>query len=64
MKKVCVIGCGAIGSIYAAHLARVAEVWALVRRDDHAAELNRRGISVTGNHNFTVPLRATPDPKD
>ncbi|MFY9842439.1 MAG: 2-dehydropantoate 2-reductase [Terriglobales bacterium] len=64
MKKVCVIGCGAIGSIYAAHLARVAEVWALVRRDDHAAELNRRGISVTGNHNFTVPLRATTDPKD
>src|SRR5208282_5994569 len=64
MKKVCVIGCGAIGSIYAAHLARVAEVWALVRRDDHAAELNRRGISVTGSHNFTVPLRATTNAKD
>jgi ketopantoate reductase len=29
MKKVCIIGCGAIGSLYAAHLARVAEVWAL-----------------------------------
>ena len=36
MNRVCVIGCGAIGSLYAAHLARVAEVWALVRRKEHA----------------------------
>jgi ketopantoate reductase len=42
MKKVCIIGCGAIGSLYAAHLARVAEVWAFVRREDHAAALNEK----------------------
>jgi len=64
MKKVCIIGCGAIGSLYAAHLARVAEVWALVRREDHAAELNRRGLRVTGTHNFAVPLKATTSAKD
>jgi 2-dehydropantoate 2-reductase len=64
MKKVCIIGCGAIGSLYAAHLARVAEVWALVRREDHAAELNRSGLRVTGTHNFVVPLRATTNPGD
>jgi 2-dehydropantoate 2-reductase len=64
MKKVCIIGCGAIGSLYAAHLARVAEVWALVRRDDHAAELNRNGLRVTGTHNFVVPIRATAHVKD
>ncbi|MGH8631477.1 MAG: 2-dehydropantoate 2-reductase N-terminal domain-containing protein, partial [Burkholderiales bacterium] len=40
-KRVCIIGCGAIGSLYAAHLARVAEVWAYVRRAEHAAALNR-----------------------
>ena len=64
MKKVCIIGCGAIGSLYAAHLARVAEVWALVRREDHAAELNRSGLRVTGTHNFFVPLKATTNPGD
>jgi 2-dehydropantoate 2-reductase len=64
MKKVCIIGCGAIGSLYAAHLARVAEVWALVRREDHAAEINRKGLRVTGSHNFVVPLKATTNPKD
>jgi 2-dehydropantoate 2-reductase len=64
MKKVCIVGCGAIGSLYAAHLARVAEVWAFVRREDHAAELNQKGLRVTGSHNFAVPIRATTNAKD
>jgi 2-dehydropantoate 2-reductase len=64
MKRVCIIGCGAIGSLYAAHLARVAEVWALVRRKDHADALNREGLRVSGTHSFSVSLRATTDPKD
>jgi 2-dehydropantoate 2-reductase len=59
MKKVCIIGCGSIGSLYAAHLARVAEVWALVRREDHARALNRDGLRVTGTHHFSVALKAT-----
>jgi 2-dehydropantoate 2-reductase len=59
MKRVCIVGCGAIGSLYAAHLARVAEVWALVRRDDHALALNREGLRVSGKHEFHVSLRAT-----
>jgi 2-dehydropantoate 2-reductase len=64
MKKVCIIGCGAIGSLYAAHLARVAEVWALVRREAHARDLNRDGLRVTGTHNFSVTLKATTNPDD
>lgn len=64
MKRVCIIGCGAIGSLYAAHLARVAEVWALVRRGDHADALNREGLRVSGTHNFSVSLRATTDASD
>jgi 2-dehydropantoate 2-reductase len=64
MKKVCIIGCGAIGSLYAAHLARVAEVWAFVRRKDHAAALNRDGLRVTGTHSFSVPIRATTDARE
>ncbi len=64
MKKVCIIGCGAIGSLYAAHLARVAEVWALVRREDHARVLNRDGLRVTGTHDFSVSLKAATNPND
>jgi 2-dehydropantoate 2-reductase len=64
MKKVCIVGCGAIGSLYAAHLARVAEVWAFVRREDHAAALNREGLRVSGTHNFHVQLKATTGPEE
>lgn len=64
MKRVCIIGCGAIGSLYAAHLARVAEVWVLTRRKDHAESLNRDGLRVSGTHNFTATVRATDDPAE
>ena len=63
-KRVCIIGCGAIGSLYAAHLARVAEVWAFVRREDHARALNQDGLRVSGSHNFHVHLKATTSPED
>jgi 2-dehydropantoate 2-reductase len=59
MKTVCIVGCGAIGSLYAAHLARVAEVWAFVRREDHARVLNRDGLRVSGKHEFHASLKAT-----
>ena len=62
MKRVCIIGCGAIGSLYAAHLARVAEGWAFVRREDHARALNRDGLRVSGKHDFHVSLNATTQP--
>ncbi len=58
-KRVCIVGCGAIGSLYAAHLARVAEVWAFVRREEHARALNREGLRVSGKHEFHVSLKAT-----
>jgi 2-dehydropantoate 2-reductase len=63
MKRVLIVGCGAIGSLYAAHLARVAEVWALVRRDDHARVLNDRGILLTGKRSFVARVHATADPR-
>jgi 2-dehydropantoate 2-reductase len=59
VKRVGIVGCGAIGSLYAAHLARVAEVWAFVRRKEHARALNRDGLRVSGAHNFSVSLKAT-----
>lgn len=64
MKRVCIVGCGAIGSLYAAHLAQLVEVWAFVRREDHARALNRDGLTVSGKHNFHARLRATINPDD
>lgn len=62
IKRVGIIGCGSIGSLYAAHLARVSEVWAFVRREEHAQALNREGLHVSGKHEFHVSLRATTQP--
>jgi 2-dehydropantoate 2-reductase len=64
VKRVCIIGCGSIGSLYAAHLARVTETWAYVRRPEHARALNEQGLSVTGSHEFHVKLRATTYPAE
>ena len=41
MTRVCVAGAGVIGSLFAGHLARVAEVSVLTRREEHAQALER-----------------------
>jgi len=63
-QRVCIVGCGSIGSLYAAHLARVAEVWAFVRRPEHARAIAEQGIRVSGKpgHEFIAHPRATSDP--
>jgi 2-dehydropantoate 2-reductase len=62
MTRVCVAGAGVIGSLFAAHLARVAEVSALVRREEHARALRNRGLRVSGRADFTVRLDAATSP--
>ncbi|HKM90054.1 MAG TPA: 2-dehydropantoate 2-reductase [Candidatus Acidoferrales bacterium] len=62
-KRIAIIGCGAIGSLYAAHLARQgSEVWVFTRRLEHARALNEQGLKVTGTHEFHVRVQATRDP--
>jgi 2-dehydropantoate 2-reductase len=63
-KRILIVGAGAIGSLYAAHLARVAEVWVLARRPEHAQSLNQHGIRVAGRNEFHVELKATTDLHD
>jgi 2-dehydropantoate 2-reductase len=63
-KKILIVGAGAIGSLYAAHLARVAEVWILARRSQHAQKINEHGIRVTGRNEFQAQPRATTDAGD
>ncbi len=58
IERVCVVGAGVIGSLYAGHLARVAEVTCLVRRGEHARALNEQGLRVSGRHHFVGHLTA------
>jgi 2-dehydropantoate 2-reductase len=60
--RVVVAGAGTIGSLFAAHLARVAGVGVLVRREPHARALNERGLRVSGRSDFTASVRAATDP--
>jgi 2-dehydropantoate 2-reductase len=60
-ERVVVVGGGVIGSLYAVHLARVAEVWVLTRRAEHAAALESGGLRVSGKSDFAAPVRATVD---
>jgi 2-dehydropantoate 2-reductase len=62
--RACVVGAGAIGSLFAAHLATVGDVVVLTRRDGHARALNEEGLRVSGRHEFTSRVTATADPRD
>ena len=64
IRSVCVAGAGAIGSLFAAHLARVADVSVLARRPEHARALKERGLRVSGRSDFTARLAAATDPDD
>jgi 2-dehydropantoate 2-reductase len=62
VERVCVIGAGVIGSLYAGHLARDLEVSVLTRRPEHAEALEADGLRISGKSNFTARVRATADP--
>jgi 2-dehydropantoate 2-reductase len=57
-----VVGGGVIGSLFAAHLSRVADVWVLTRRPEHARALEEHGLAVSGRAEFTGRVHATDDP--
>ncbi|MBB6628200.1 ketopantoate reductase family protein [Nocardioides sp. KIGAM211] len=64
--RVCVVGCGAIGSLYAAHLATLddVEVWAVDVSAPHVAAIEAHGLRVTGRADFTAPVHARTDAAD
>ncbi len=61
--RIAVLGCGAIGSLYAAHLARGpgTEVWGVDPRTGHVEAIKSRGLRVTGLADFTAKVHATTD---
>src|SRR4029453_1086849 len=58
IERVCVVGAGVIGSLFAGHLGRVAEVSVLCRRDEHARALNEHGLRVSGKAEFVSAVSA------
>lgn len=64
MKRVAVIGCGAIGSLFAAHLAQAGEceVWAYDLDQAHVDAINADGLRLTGVGEAHGRLQATTDP--
>ena len=63
MRRVCVVGAGVIGSLYAAHLARVADVSVLVRRPEQAEAL-RGGLRISGKSDFSASVLAVSEPAE
>ncbi len=61
--RVCVIGCGAVGSLFAANLAQLedVEVWAYDLAVDHVEAINANGLRLTGAGEVVGNVRATAD---
>jgi 2-dehydropantoate 2-reductase len=61
--RVCVVGCGAVGSLFAANLAQLedVEVWAYDLARDHVDAINANGLRLSGAGEVVGRLRATTD---
>jgi 2-dehydropantoate 2-reductase len=64
--RVCVVGCGAVGSLFAANLAMLddVEVWAYDLAQAHVDAINRDGLRLTGAGEVVGRLKATTDPSE
>jgi 2-dehydropantoate 2-reductase len=58
IERVCVAGAGVIGSLFAGHLAQVAEVSVLCRRQEHAHALSSDGLRVSGKAELAARVTA------
>jgi 2-dehydropantoate 2-reductase len=61
IERVCIVGAGVIGSLFAGHLAQVCEVSLLTRRREHADALNRDGLRVSGKSELHARVTASVD---
>jgi 2-dehydropantoate 2-reductase len=64
VERICVIGAGVIGSLFAGHLAQVAEVSVLTRRQEHADALTSEGLRVSGRSDVHSRITASADPAE
>ncbi len=61
--RICIVGCGAVGSLFAAQLARLddVEVWAYDLAQEHVDAINRDGLRLTGAGELVGHPHATSD---
>jgi 2-dehydropantoate 2-reductase len=64
--KVCVVGCGAVGSLFAANLSQLddVEVWAYDLDEAHVRAINENGLQLTGAGEVAGRPRATTNAAD
>jgi 2-dehydropantoate 2-reductase len=62
-ERICIVGAGAIGGLFAAHLAQLpdVEVWAFDPSAEHVAAINANGLRVTGYVELTGRVQARTD---
>jgi 2-dehydropantoate 2-reductase len=62
--RICIVGCGAVGSLFAANLAQLddVEVWAYDASVEHVDAINARGLRLSGAAEVLGRPRATADP--
>jgi 2-dehydropantoate 2-reductase len=61
--RVCVVGCGAVGALFAANLAQLddVDVWAYDVWQEHVDAINANGLAITGAGDVVGRVRATTD---
>jgi 2-dehydropantoate 2-reductase len=64
--RICVVGCGAVGSLFAANLAQLddVEVWAYDASREHVDAINANGLRLSGAGDVLGRLRATTDAQE
>jgi 2-dehydropantoate 2-reductase len=64
--RVCIVGCGAVGSLFAANLAQLddVEVWAYDAAQAHVDAINEHGLRLSGAGDVIGRLRATADAQE
>ena len=64
--RICVVGCGAVGSLFAANLAQLddVDVWAYDASREHVDAINANGLRLSGAGEVLGHLRATTDAQE
>ncbi len=65
-ERVCIVGAGAIGGLFAAHLTQLPEleVWVFDPAREHVDAINENGLRVTGAVELTGRVHARTDPSE
>ena len=65
-ERICIVGAGAIGGLFAAHLAQLPEieVWVFDLAQEHVDAINENGLRITGAVELTGRVQARTDPSE